>query len=228
MKTISLLIFITLFCVGTELKSQVVTKPISLELLFGGGFGKSFKTGIVTEKGSDVNLSIGGGSISGGRLGYRFDNNIEIFLSLSRIKSELIPKLSNASGEFSKTVLNPIITYKFSFNKRSHLNLGGGLRFSLKNEADLDASQIEGAAHNILIYKNSVGPSAFLGYELYLRNWFSFTISTSFFYHNYRLEEFTSNGNKVNIGRLNQEMKEYTDNIDGSGYELLLGFRFHI
>lgn len=138
MKTLLLAILIVLSCSGIELKSQVVTQPFSIEIFGGGGLGKHIETGIVTEGGTDVKLSIGGGSNYGGRLGYRFDNNVEVFLSLASIKSKLIPVLNNASGEFSKAVLNPIITYKFSFNKKSHVNLGGGLRFSFKNEVDLD------------------------------------------------------------------------------------------
>jgi hypothetical protein len=223
-----ILFCLTLILFGIESKSQVVTNPISFELFFGGGLGKDTKTGIFTENGSDILLSIGGGRNLGASLGYRFDNYVEVFLSLYDQKSELEPQISNGSGSFSKVIVYPKISYKIPFNKKHFINLGGGLRASLKNVMEIDASEIGNRAHNFLYYKNSFGPSAFIAYEYYFNKWLSFSLAYSYYYNKYKLNELISDGNTIDTSILDPTRMQYIDNLNGSGFGVFFGFKLHI
>jgi hypothetical protein len=208
--------------------SQNYIRPLSLEVFVGGGIGKEIKTGIVTSDYYDIMLSVGGGRTMGLRAGYRFPLGIEAFLSYYSQKSFLDPPVSNGSGSFSKSIIHPMITYSFQLNKRSFINTGAGLRISYKNLVDLDASEMNNPVHNKFYYNTSFGPSIYLAYQLYFNDWSSFVLSSTVYYHKYKLKSVNRDGIDIDMTTLPDEVRSSVDNLNGSGIEITAGLRFHL
>ncbi|MBK6964205.1 MAG: hypothetical protein IPH20_09745 [Bacteroidales bacterium] len=208
--------------------SQKYIRPLSLEVFVGGGIGEEVKTGIVTSDFYDIMLSVGGGRTLGLRAGYRFSCGIEAFLGYYSQKSFLDPPVSNGSGSFSKSIIHPMVTFSFQLNERHFINTGAGLRISYNNLVDLDASEMNNPVHNKFYYNTSFGPSVYLAYQLYFNKWSSFILSSTVYYHKYKLNSLNKDGIDMDISTIPDNVRSSIDNLNGSGIEITAGLRFHL
>ncbi len=156
------------------------------------GFGlKSHKVGVTTT-GDDITISGGGGFGYGLTIGYGLQDRIDIEGTIGLQNSSLNPKVSNASGEFSRKFL--LITGKrkfpFGWQSLSAYKIGVGLGYYLPGSMELDFTQL-GYNKESVDYKNGTGFHITFDYEALFNQKTSWSLGLRYAHVSYKADSIT-------------------------------------
>lgn len=185
-------------------------------LLLGIGFD-DVDLGVTTD-GDTISLSGGGGVGFTLGLGYGLSSNIDLDLHLGSQASSLKPSVSNADGEFTRTMLLGTLKYRKTLTSSNYLKFGAGLGIYTGGEWDVDASLVPGGAHNVIEYKDALGVHATFEYEHVNHRNIGLAVGLRLYIVEYSAETASSNGVSVPASFLMDEVR----NLDGSGMDLTM------
>ncbi len=203
------------------------SKQYRIEASMFGGFGFEKHDLFETTDGDIVRLSPGGGFGGKLSLGYCLTPLFNVNLEIGAQNSPLSEEVGNANGKFTRTFLLGTLRYLIPLNKKSSINIGGGVGYYLSGKLDGDASQLQGGGHNIYEYKNTVGIHVLGEYERYISGFsflearWSWCIGLKYYNISYTLDALSSNGVSIPIIQLPSAITNEFGELDGSGIDML-------
>ncbi|MFN8155718.1 MAG: hypothetical protein U0Y08_15595 [Bacteroidia bacterium] len=158
----------------------------------------NFKSGIITEDGTDVMISAGGGVAAGIFFNTPLSKKWVLGNEINFHVAELLTPLQNATGMFTHFSYMPNIKHAILFpNKIMAILPFAGPVIAFKGKYDLDATKITNGARNIFYYKAGTGFS--LGCEFMIwakRRRIGGIAGLRYTGIKYSLKEASSNGTK--------------------------------
>lgn len=191
---------------------------IGLSLVGGTGF-QNVDVG-VTNMGDKVTMSLGGGGGAMLSLGYCVSSAFNIDAEIGAQTATLSLDVSNASGNFSRTVLLGTLRYKIPVSSKSSVNLGAGAGYYMGGKLDLDLSKVTGD-HAIIKYKSTPGIHVLVEFERTIQKWsrsnarWAWSVGIKYYNITYKANSSTDNGYSIPVSYLPHDLI----NMDGSGID---------
>lgn len=205
--------------------------PYKVQIL--GGFAvpfKKYETGLaLTQTYESLKFRPGGSFDYGLKIGYEFNPKVETDLKVHYQISYLTPGASNVDDRFTKLMLQPEVLYILSLKKSVKFKFGGGLSYAINPVFDIDATQIQGGAHNIFYFKNSLGFALSAEHEIYLRKKMnlSFVTGFSFRYNMIKVDHVISDGNPAAIDYFPSGFGNNLKKLNAGGLDISMGVCYH-
>ena len=141
--------------------------------------------------------------------------------------SSLQPEVENATGNFLRTAILTNIKYRFPVSTSGMINFGGGIGYYFPSDLDVDMSGVEGGAHNIFGYENTIGFQLQVEYEGIFYTDLYWSIGLKYYYVMYDINSAKSNGINIPVDQLPFDVSDPIGKLNGSGIDLVLSLNYY-